>query len=82
MKKSILKNVAILTFALFGLGIIGNNVLYAITSPIEVGVDEIWTHNYCRCHGEECKGGNAISFRRSCAKSEEPIQCPDYSVNC
>ena len=29
MKKLILKNVAILTFALFGLGIIGNNLSYA-----------------------------------------------------
>ena len=35
MKKSILKNVAILTFALFGLGIIGNNVMYAKDSLIE-----------------------------------------------
>ncbi len=35
MKKKILKNVAILTFALFGLGIIGNNVILAKDTIIE-----------------------------------------------
>ena len=35
MRKTILKNVAILAFAMFGLGIIGNNVMYAKDSLIE-----------------------------------------------
>ncbi len=35
MKKKILKNVVILTFALFGLGIIGNNVILAKDTIIE-----------------------------------------------
>ncbi len=92
MKKKILKNVAILTFALFGLGIIGNNVFNSSNdlnaSPVSVSIgtsiSDIWTHNYCRCYSGECKSGRALSIRRSCAKSEDPIDCSheDYENNC
>lgn len=38
--------------------------------------------NRCRCKQDGCYGGNAISFRASCAKSADPIQCADYDNNC
>ena len=38
--KRIRKNLAILTLALFGLGIIGNNVLYGTDAPIEAPPDD------------------------------------------
>lgn len=50
---------------------------------VEVDVSEGSTYNYCRCHGESnCLGGNYISFRRSCAKSSEPLDCTGYNSNC
>ncbi len=51
MRKTILKNVAILTFALFGMGIIGHNVAYAITEPIHEGGDSGCDGNYCEWSG-------------------------------
>jgi len=65
MKKSILKNVAILTLALFGLGIIGNNVLiggvmYPAPPPGDGGEDKN-TQGMRRCPLMEltCVEGNA-----------------------
>jgi len=54
--------------------------LDSFTPSIDIG--DVWTHNYCRCRESSCTGGNAISFRRSCAKSSEPINCSSYSGNC
>lgn len=39
--------------------------------------------NRCRCKNNGCYGGNAISLRAACAKSEEPIDdCSLYAGNC
>ena len=37
----------------------------------------------CRCKDDGCYGGNALSFRPICAKSDKgPINCADYNDNC
>ncbi len=38
--------------------------------------------NRCRCKNNGCYGGNAISLRAACAKSDEPINCSSFSGNC
>lgn len=38
--------------------------------------------NRCRCKNNGCYGGNAISLRAACAKSEGPIDCSLYAGNC
>ena len=38
--------------------------------------------NRCRCKNDRCYGGNAISLRAACAKSNEPLNCADYDGNC
>lgn len=38
--------------------------------------------NRCRCKHNGCYGGNAISLRAECAKSDTPIDCSDYDGNC
>jgi hypothetical protein len=30
---------------------------------------------HCRCHGEDCQGGNAISLRQGCGKQETTPDC-------
>lgn len=41
------------------------------------------TVNHCRCKDKGCYGGNALSFRSSCAKSDfENINCRLYDRNC
>lgn len=38
--------------------------------------------NRCRCKDNGCYGGNAISLRAACAKSEEALDCSEYEKNC
>lgn len=38
--------------------------------------------NRCRCKDNGCYGGNAISLRAACAKSEEAIDCSKYEGSC
>lgn len=51
-----------------------------IDTSIPVG--DLDSVNRCRCKGNGCYGGNAISLRASCAKSDEPLNCSDYDGNC
>lgn len=54
-----------------------------ITLPDPPQVDgDMDSVNRCRCKDGGCYGGNAISFRASCAKAEYPIKCNDYKSNC
>lgn len=38
--------------------------------------------NRCRCKNEGCYGGNAISLRAACGKSEGTLTCSDHDGNC
>ena len=83
MKKKILKNVAILTFALFGLGIIGNNVMYAKDSLIEDPGDGGGGGEDCNLCVVTNVWGNVIF---SCRPKQGVNNCEDsgggYTVSC
>lgn len=60
------------------------NAYAGIEDAVDVSIPDgdLDSINRCRCKNEGCYGGNAISLRAACAKSEGTLNCSDYVGNC
>lgn len=80
MKRVILLLSAVcLLSALFAINVYGG---IEDAGDITVPGGDLDSVNRCRCKNNGCYGGNAISLRPACAKSDGVLDCSEYDVNC
>ncbi len=80
MKKKIflLLSIVLMASAIFAFKAYGS---VEIPDP-DIPVGDFDSINRCRCKNNGCYGGNALSLRAACAKSNEPLDCSKYNGNC
>lgn len=88
MKRYLIVLTVIVAVSLIGLGIYNSHAQTKEVVEVvkDVGTAIAGSENsklfHCRCKAGGCYGGNAFSFRPSCAKSDKTIICSDWIDNC